>query len=240
MGHPKNQTMWVAYDYSFARDGGAISDISMTQLAGALAAGDVIKGWHGYCSETCVGPATTEVQTLTFGTVPDEGGITLTYGGETAVLAYDDADTDLEGALQGITGLGSVTVAGDFTAGFAITFTGVSGDAAALTQSSNTLKTSNVAVVMTITETTKGRLLSTVTLGNAGTRDGYAADLKALLVTGTAFNRASVAGSLLWDDTNDHPIDYLLTSDNAAPSLSIAAGALTAGAFKIIFEVYRP
>jgi hypothetical protein len=78
-------------------------------------------------------PAVTAVQLLTFSTVPTTGSYKLKYGADTtAAIGFDDDATVVEDELQGLTGLGSVTVTGDTTVGFTVTFTGVSGPAALL------------------------------------------------------------------------------------------------------------
>ena len=64
-----------------------------------------------------------EVRLLTFSAVPSAGSFKLTYmGQETAAIAHDDDNTDVEAALQAIPGLSTVGVTGDFTSGFEITF----------------------------------------------------------------------------------------------------------------------
>jgi hypothetical protein len=70
-----------------------------------------------------------------------------------------------------LTGLGSVTVTGDYTAGFVVTFTGVTGDASLLLCTSDSLQDATpVNVNVTITTTTPGTVLSTETLSAAVTR----------------------------------------------------------------------
>lgn len=65
-------------------------------------------------------------QLVTFGSTPTQGGFHLTYGvTDTAAIAYNDTNADVETALQAISGLENVTVTGNFTSGFLITFIGV-------------------------------------------------------------------------------------------------------------------
>jgi len=100
-----------------------------------------------------------EVQTITFNTVPDEGSFTVSYeNDETVVINYDDLAADIQIALRALDGLSEVTVSGNFTAGFVITFTGADGvqEQPLLVEETNTLKTSSVAVIITITETIPG------------------------------------------------------------------------------------
>ncbi|GAG56119.1 unnamed protein product, partial [marine sediment metagenome] len=106
-----------------------------------------------------------EIQTITFDTVPDEGGFTVSYeNDETAAINYDDLATDVQIALRALDGLSEVTVSGNFTAGFVITFTGADGvqEQPLLVEETNTLKTSSVAVTITITETTPGEYQGTI------------------------------------------------------------------------------
>jgi len=99
------------------------------------------------------------IQTITFSAVPDEGGFTVSYeNDETASIAYDDTAADVQAALRALTNLTEVTVSGDFSTGFTITFAGIDGkqEQPILAEETNTLKESSVAVAITITETVSG------------------------------------------------------------------------------------
>jgi hypothetical protein len=81
----------------------------------------------------------------------------------------------------------------------------------------------------------------TITLGNVGDTDGYMIDFYAAASAGAVLNRGDRAGALVWDDTNDHPIHYKIDSTaNAAPSITVATAALTAGKFKVYFKAFKP
>ena len=84
----------------------------------------------------------------------------------------------------------------------------------------------------------------TVTLGNTGDTDGYLADFYALAGTaGNVVNSSEVAGALIWDDTNDHPIYYPVdsTANNQDLVLTVGTAALTAGKLEIYLEcAYDP
>jgi uncharacterized phage protein gp47/JayE len=100
-----------------------------------------------------------EVQTLTFGATPDAGSFRLSLNGEeTALINFNSLAADVENALNALSSLSSVLVAGDFLTGFVITFQGVDGkeDKPLLEVVSNTLTASTVAVTTSIVETTKG------------------------------------------------------------------------------------
>lgn len=72
-----------------------------------------------------VGPID-EVQAITFSIVPDLGTFILSYDGEdTTPIPFDATDVDIQDALRLLTGLSSVTVSGDFTIGFEISFVGI-------------------------------------------------------------------------------------------------------------------
>ena len=87
---------------------------------------------------------------------------------------------------------------------------------------------------VSIETTLAGAATPTVTLGNAGAVDGYMADIFALGTAGAIVRSGEVAGSLLWDDTNDHEISYKIDSSaNAVPKITIGAQALTAGKLKV-------
>lgn len=83
---------------------------------------------------------------------------------------------------------------------------------------------------------------STVACGNTTDPNGYMeAIAEATLVDEYVTGTGAQAGALLWDDTNDHPIPFLVNSDNDGVfSIDIATGALTAG--KVVFwvEYYMP
>lgn len=83
-------------------------------------------------------------QTVTFEDVPDAGTFTLTYSGQTtANIAYNAAASAIESALEALSNITSVTVAGNFTTGFTVTFDGTDGnqDHAKMTASSSLTKT---------------------------------------------------------------------------------------------------
>lgn len=75
-----------------------------------------------------------------------------------------------------------------------------------------------------------------VTLGNTADVDGYLADFYSLASSAPAVvNSSSVAGDLIWDDTNDHVIHYRIGSASNVQDLVLAIGtaALTAGKLEI-------
>jgi hypothetical protein len=97
------------------------------------------------------------VQHIAFSTVPTVGGCNFVYGGEEAAYAFGDTAGDLQTALQALTGLGTVTVTGNSTTGFNVTFTGVSGPVPELTTNGNTMQdTDGYNVFPTVTTTTPG------------------------------------------------------------------------------------
>lgn len=100
-----------------------------------------------------------------------------------------------------------------------------------------------VMVVMKTAFTSAGT--PTVTLGNTGDTDGYMADIYALGAASAdaVINSGSVAGALIWDDTNDHEIWYRIdsTANNQDLVLTIGTAALTAGKMEIYLEcAYDP
>jgi len=85
-----------------------------------------------------------------------------------------------------------------------------------------------------------GTATPTCTIGIAGTTAGFMADIFALASAGAAIRNGTVAGSLLWDDTNDHEISYVIPdAASAVPLMTIATQALTAGKAKFIFKCRR-
>lgn len=92
--------------------------------------------------------AVVAVQSLKFSSVPASGAYVLNYNGtNTSSLAYNANAAAIQSALQAISGLSSVTVAGSYAAGFTVTFTGVDGPAVLLTVTTNTLQNSTPASV---------------------------------------------------------------------------------------------
>jgi len=83
----------------------------------------------------------------------------------------------------------------------------------------------------------------TLTIGNTADADGYFADIFALVTTSAklAVQQGEVAGALIWDDTNDHALDYKLGAANTLDlNLTIGTAAATAGKITLYVEFYRP
>lgn len=83
----------------------------------------------------------------------------------------------------------------------------------------------------------------TITFGNEDDRDGYLADVVSAmgLTAGSTIREGEVAGDLLWDDTNDHALEYVIPDAGAAvPSLSVGTAALTAGKLVVYIRGYMP
>lgn len=79
---------------------------------------------------------------------------------------------------------------------------------------------------------------STLAWGNTTDADGYSgtAIAEATLVADYVHNGASNGAALLWDDTNDHYIPFLVNSANDANfSVTVGTADLTAG--KVLFYV---
>lgn len=147
-----------------------VSGLSAVVVSGSFVAGftfymsgvDGDAGAITITSNTLKSVGVIEVQQLTTPSVPTSGQVTLTYGGGTAVLAYDTDAASLQVLLRLVEGLSAVTVAGNFTAGFSITFTGVDGDASMITLSSNSLD-DGAPVTPSMAEITKGVAMPAVT-----------------------------------------------------------------------------
>lgn len=76
-----------------------------------------------------------------------------------------------------------------------------------------------------------------VTIGNSADDDGYFADIMTASVLDTVINVGNVAGALLWDNTNDNELVYVIPSAAASiPKIKIATAALTAGKLKLVFK----
>lgn len=131
-------------------------------------------------SDATIGAGTDEVQDVQFSSVPDAGQFTLVYDGEeTALIDFSAVAADVQSALNNLPSLSGVTVAGDFTAGFTVTFSGADGEQPQnnLTVGQNTLLDGALAVVISVSETTPG-VLPNVTVAiqaeNKGAVAGFA------------------------------------------------------------------
>jgi len=83
---------------------------------------------------------------------------------------------------------------------------------------------------------------STVAVGVTTDADGFmAAIAEATLVDEYVTLSGAQAGALLWDDTNDHDIPFLVNSANDADvSITIGTADLTAGKLAIWVDYYMP
>lgn len=111
----------------------------------------------------------TAVQHVTFSSVPASGAYKLKYGLlTTGSLNFNDAAATVQSALQALTGLSSVTVTGNYSIGFTVTFTGVSGPATLLVGTADSLQDSvPVNVTISVVTTVPGTVASTETLAVA-------------------------------------------------------------------------
>jgi len=76
---------------------------------------------------------------------------------------------------------------------------------------------------------------ATVTIGTAGDKDGFFADVVTLLGSQKALRAGELAGALIFDDTNDHLIAYRPAAD-IVPCIEIGTAVLTAGKFDVYVE----
>lgn len=95
------------------------------------------------------------VQEIDFQTAPTSGTFVLNYGALfTAAINWNDSVSVIQGKLQALSGLASVTVSGSIASqSLVVTFTGVAPITTLLTISANSLQTSGVAVTPTVVET---------------------------------------------------------------------------------------
>lgn len=95
------------------------------------------------------------IQTIVFSVAPTSGSFILSYNGiNTTAIQWNDLTATIQGYLQAITGLNSVTVAGSISSlNLTVTFTGVAPPALSLLVSSNLLFSISGSVSIAITET---------------------------------------------------------------------------------------
>lgn len=104
-------------------------------------------------------PSVNEIQKVSFSAVPDAGDFKLSHeGNETSAIPFGASNTDVQTALNALASLSAVTVSGDFSSGFTVTFAGADGaqDQPLLVAADNTLLSGPDSVVVTVSEETKG------------------------------------------------------------------------------------
>lgn len=100
-----------------------------------------------------------EEQTITFDAVPDSGTWRLNFRGtDTPNFAFDDPAATIEAALAALPFGTGITVAGDYSLGFTISFAGAAGkqEQPLITMDDNSLLDGATPVVETIAETVMG------------------------------------------------------------------------------------
>ncbi len=111
-------------------------------------------------------------QTITLSAVPASGDYKLHYLSDVTAVIADGVDAAaLQVLIRTLSGLEAATVTGSEAAGFVVTMTGVTGPAALMTVSDNSLQTAApVNVSVTVATTRAGTTTSTETLAEAVTR----------------------------------------------------------------------
>lgn len=110
-------------------------------------------GMIGAIASQMIIPQTT-VQSLVFSLIATSGTFVLSYNGvSSASINWNDSAATIQGKLQAISGLGSVTVLGSIAAKLLlVTFTGVIPPALSLIQVSNSLVATATPITITIAE----------------------------------------------------------------------------------------
>lgn len=148
-----------------------------------------------------IAAGTDEVQDIDFTAVPDAGNWTLIFDGEeTGTLTFSDNAAAVQSALNALNGLSSVTVSGNYSAGFTVTFAGADGsiDQPLLQIGTNTLTAAAVQVNVSFAETTPGVLPNVsvdVEAESAGEIPAYANTLTVI--------ETPIAGWDLFNNPND-------------------------------------
>jgi len=171
-----------------------------------------------------IGPGTNAVQHIAFSAVPDAGNWSIIWNGqETSLLAFNAAAAAVQTALNALIGL-TVTVSGNYTSGFTITFTGASGSRSqpVITIGTNTLTIATVAVTNTITQPTPGLLPNVVIPMIATTAGPVSAPAHTLTVIETV-----IAGWTGFSNPLDAEIGKAVETDGAfrlRRKLTLSAG----------------
>ena len=153
-----------------------------------------------------------EIQTITFSTVPASGSFQIQFRGQTTpTLAWNITATALQAALNALSNLVSgVTVTGNFSAGFVVTFGGPNGlqpQPSMVIVANTLLNSGSFAVNPTVTETTGGVAQATVncTAIVSGPTQALAGTLSVMNnavsgITGTINSNDAILGNLVESD----------------------------------------
>lgn len=97
-------------------------------------------------------------------------------------------------------------------------------------------------VIMKVLTTFTSGGAATLAWGNTTDPDGYSAAVAvASLTAGSVFNGYEETAALIWDDTDDQPIDFPVNvANDGVFSIDIAAAAMTAGKASFMVEFYMP
>jgi hypothetical protein len=98
-----------------------------------------------------------------------------------------------------------------------------------------------VSKVSAIVETALTVTGGSVTFGTETDPDGFLADFRAAYAAvNSVVRNGEVAGALLWDDTNDHEIDYRVnaTAANGVVVCELGTNGLTTGKIRFVVEGY--
>ncbi len=168
------------------------------------------------------------INLVTFSSVPTTGAFELNINGNlTASIPFNATDGDIQTIIQGIGGYESSTVSGDFTVGFAITFTGYSGPVA-VSENVSTLDATITVTEVVAGETADAAIFNDIS--TATTYDSYE-DLGAVasvILGGTANDDANTNGfvtvGMMCDPENGGPSSYSIWTNFFANFLSMEDG----------------
>lgn len=159
------RVMRVDYDMVQDTDGGTAASLQVGGLSFVAKALSAVGNLYtlAIIKDAVVVVAVNEQQLISFGAVPDAGAWSLTFSGQTtSSLAFGAAAATVQSALNALSNLSAVTVSGDYTSGFTVTFAGADGavDQPLLVVASNTLTASAAPVTVTPSQTVMGVIAS--------------------------------------------------------------------------------
>lgn len=149
-------------------------------------------------ADVTIAAAVDAVQSLFFTQTPDAGSFVINIGLlQTAAISHTATATDVQNAIQALTGYGDVTVTGTYGTGFVITFAGSAGGQAQplITISSNTLFDGATAVNINVVNTTPGAPAQAIASATATTNGPISVAAGSLTVIDTP-----ISG---WDTVNN-------------------------------------
>ena len=177
-----------------------------------------------------------EIQRIDFapaGATPEAGGFRLGFEGEdTSLIPFDADASDVETALQALTGITDVTVTGSFANGFQIVFVDPAAeDVDQIEVTLNTLNRGSLGMLALATTSTAGQDGSAVDITIAQTQAAIVTQDITTTVTTTTEGDTDVVGGHVdadgiksWETAIPQGDLFIRADDNSGPSVEVVEG----------------